>query len=75
MVALLLLVAFPGVLAAKVTIWNVGGMVLHPRLSPDGLYFTDYMGRVGLKLNDTRFLFWRLPFMPNGLRCPQPHIL
>lgn len=64
---LLVLLSFPVVSSAKIAVWWTGGSILHPRLSPDGLYFTEYTGRVGLKINETHFVFWRLPFMVNGM--------
>ncbi|QDA31390.1 hypothetical protein FH039_06950 [Thermococcus indicus] len=64
---LLALLSLPAVSSSKVAVWWIGGAVLHPRLSPDGLYFTDFDGRVGLKTNETHFIFWNLPFQPNGI--------
>ncbi|WP_324736433.1 hypothetical protein VFC49_05035 [Thermococcus sp. SY098] len=66
-IALLLLLTAPPVLSSKVLVWNTGGWILHPRFSPDGLYFSDYSGRLGLKTSETHFIFWRLPIMPNGM--------
>lgn len=68
-VVLLLLFLLPVVSSAKVATWWTGGSILHPRLSPDGLYFSDFSGRIGLKTNETHFIFWRPPFatMINGM--------
>lgn len=51
----------------RIWIWEVGDEILHPRLSPDGLYFTLWLGKVGLKVDDTHFIFWDFPSMVNGL--------
>lgn len=66
-VVLLFLLTLPPVASGKVFVWNVGGMILHPRLSPDGLYFSTYGQRVWLKTNETHFIYWEQPYLLNGL--------
>lgn len=67
LVVFLLLVTLPLASAGKVLVWGVGGIILHPRLSPDGLYFSTYGERVWLKTNGTHFTYWDQPYLLNGL--------
>lgn len=64
---MLLLLTLPVASAGKVFVWDVGGIILHPRLSPDGLYFSTYGERVWLKTNETHFIYWEQPYLLNGL--------
>ncbi|WP_245612364.1 hypothetical protein [Palaeococcus ferrophilus] len=64
---MLFLLAIPVASAGKVFVWDVGGIILHPRLSPDGLYFSTYGERVWLKTNETHFIYWEQPYLLNGL--------
>ncbi len=64
---LLFLLTLPFASSGKIFVWDVGGIILHPRLSPDGLYFSTYGERVWLKINETHFIYWEQPYLLNGL--------
>lgn len=51
----------------RVWAWEIGDYILHPRLSPDGLYFTNWPSRVWLQVDETHFVFWDFPMFVNGL--------